>query len=129
MRWPESCDNAAVPNRADGRTGEPPMGQTDNGSLPNEANVVALAERSDAAVRPGMLSLLPASLTWSATVDGHDGAAETEITDEMVGRAIAEMEREQPWPFRAGCDADAERVARPVRKADVIAFPGTRAGV
>ena len=61
----------------------------------------------------------------SSTV-GQDGTAEVEITDEMVCRAIAEVEREQPWPFARGSDADAALVARPVRKADVIVFPGAR---
>ena len=76
-----------------------------------------------------LLSLLPASMTWSATVDTGDGISETEITEEMVKGAIAAAEREQPWPFRAATGSDAVPVARAVRKADVIAFPGARANV
>ena len=107
------------------------MGQIENGSLPDEARVASPPRRLDEvrSTAGGLLSLLPASMTWSATVDTGDGTSETEITEDMVKRAIAAVEREQPWPFRAGTGPDAEPVARAVRKADVIAFPRARRNV
>ena len=63
----------------------------------------------------------PEGLTWAATLDG---TREIEITDEMVRSAIAAMEGEQVYPFRRERGAPPP-VARAVRKADVIAFPGT----
>lgn len=107
------------------------MRQFENGSLPDEARVAALPRRLDdvGSTAGGLLSLLPASMTWSATVDTGDGISETEITEEMVKRAIAAVEREQPWPFRTETGSDAGLVARAVRKADVIAFPRARPNV
>ena len=72
---------------------------------------------------------LPESLTWSATLDPHDEAREIEITDEMVRAAIADIEREQSWPFGGPARRRAvPPVARPATKADVIVFPGPRTG-
>ena len=68
------------------------------------------------------LEPLPETLTWSATLDPEDGTHEIEITDEMVRRAIAAIEGEQVFPFRAGTAS----AARPVRKAEVLPFPPRR---
>ena len=64
----------------------------------------------------------PEAFTWAATLDPRDDTLEIEITDEMITLALAEIEREQVYPFRREADAPPP-VARPVRKAEVIPFP------
>ena len=73
-----------------------------------------------AAERPA--GALPEAFTWAATLDPCDDTLEIEITDEMISHALAEIEREQVYPFRRESDAPPP-VARPVRKAEVIPFP------
>lgn len=62
-------------------------------------------------------------LTWSATLDPQDATHEIEITDEMVCRAIAEIEGDQVYPFGAAAANGNVPIARKVHKADVIPFP------
>jgi len=75
--------------------------------------------------RTDRLPVLPDALTWSATLDPRDESHEIEITDDMVRHAIAQIENEQVYPFRREAGTPAP-VARPVTKADVIVFPGSR---
>ena len=91
------------------------MGRMENERLLPSAEASLGHTRADARVP------LAGALTWAATVDPNDDTREIEITDEMVRLAIAEIEHEQIYPFVSG----AAPLARPVRKADVIVFPGS----
>ena len=70
--------------------------------------------------------LLPPGMTLFALVDpgAHpaDGAREIEVTDDMVRAALDCLDCEAVTPYRDG----ARPVARPVRSAEIIPFPGRR---
>lgn len=89
--------------------------------MPARLQLVAVTE---APRPPAPEPLLPPGTTLFALVDpgDGDGAREVEITDEMVRAALDSLDCEAVTPYRDG----ARPVARPVRTAEIIPFPGPR---
>ena len=87
-----------------------------------------LAAVTEAPRPPAPEPLLPPAVTLFALVDPGDvpgggpgaGAREIEVTDDMVRAALDCLDCEAVTPYRDG----ARPVARPVRTAEIIQFPG-----
>lgn len=63
------------------------------------------------------------AVSWAATLDPSDATREIEITDEMVRRAIAEIEPDQVYPFGASAANGRIPRARAVHRCEIIPFP------
>jgi len=63
------------------------------------------------------------ALSWAATLDPRDATREIEITDEMVCRAIAAIERDQVYPFGGSAANGRMPQARAVHCCEIIPFP------
>ena len=98
-----------------------------------------LAAATEAPRPPAPEPLLPPAVTLFALVDPGDGsiggpdggpgagAREIEVTDDMVRAALDCLDCEAVTPYRDGARSVARPVARPVRTAEIIPFPGRRA--